>query len=291
MAPRQSLDHLILFLPADPATRLPQIPSYFSKNFTLTPGGFHADGASSNVLIILSDGCYIELISFVPDAPPSVVFDHWWGPSSTFTGWKDWCLTNGLPPLQNYQDMQESHGEPIRGGRKRADGVEVRWSVTFPKGDKGGQETRGRVPFFCHDETSRDLRVPMEEEKTRHVCGAVGVKELTVVVKDEGLLDQTRKAYETILGEGGQEEKDGVRFKLGRVREAPGLKADAGAEVVLRLPRNSEEEARVAERGFWYGDVVLCRKAKPGEAETRKRIDIGEGEEDDGVGGVWLEGV
>ncbi|USP81639.1 uncharacterized protein yc1106_08913 [Curvularia clavata] len=287
MAPRQSLDHLILFVPADPTTRLPRVPSYFSKNFTLTPGGFHADGATSNVLIILSDGCYIELISFVPDAPSSVVSDHWWGPSSTFIGWKDWCLTNSLPPSKNYEDVKESHGEPIHGGRKRADGVEVRWSVTFPKGAKGGQDTRGRVPFFCHDETPRGLRVPMDEEKTQHKCGAVGVKELTVVVKDRVLMERTRDEYEAILGHGGQQEKDCVRFRLGRVQEAPELQEDAGAEVVLRLPRNVEEETRVEEQGFWYGDVVLCRKAEPGKVEkTRERVDV----EEDGVGGVWLEG-
>lgn len=290
MASRQCLDHLILFVPADPTTRLPLVPSYFSKNFTLTSGGFHADGATSNVLIILSDGCYIELISFVPDAPSSLIASHWWGPSSTFTGWKDWCLTNNLPPSQNYEDIKESHGEPIPGGRKRADGAEVRWSVTFPKGEKGGQDTRGRVPFFCHDETPRGLRVPMDEEKTQHACGAMGVKELTVIVKDKGLIKHTRKEYEAILGGSGQEEEDEVRFELGRVQKIPGLKADSGAQIVLRLPRSEEEETRVAERGFWYGDVVLLRKADSGEADnTRKRVDIGEGE--NGVGGIWLEGI
>lgn len=290
MAPRQSLDHLILFVPVNLTTRLPRVPPYLSENFTLTPGGFHADGATSNVLIILSDGCYIELISFVPDAPSSIVSDHWWGPSSTFTGWKDWCLTNGLPPSQNYENVKGSHGEPICGGRKRADGVELRWSVTFPKGIKGGQDTRGRIPFFCHDATPRSLRVPMDDEKTQHPCGAVGVKELTVVVKDQGLMEQTRKEYEAILGDGGQQEKNGVRFKLGRVQEAPGLQEDAGAEVVLRLPRNAEEETRAEEQGFWYGDVVLCRKAEPGKVhKTRERVDTGERE--NGVGGVWLEEV
>jgi hypothetical protein len=230
MGPRQALDHLILFVPADPKTNLPRVPSYLSENFTLTPGGFHADGATSNVLIILADGCYIELISFLPSASSALVSSHWWGPLSTFTGWKDWCLTNALSPAQNYNEAKGSHDEPIRGRRKRADGVEVKWSVTFPRGDKGGQSIRGRVPFFCHDETERGVRAPMDEEKTQHACGAVGVKELTVVVKDEGLLEQTSKVYRAILGDGGQKEESALRFRLGRVREMTGL--NKGAEMV-----------------------------------------------------------
>ena len=285
-APRQALDHLILFVPADPSTQLPRVPAYFSDNFTLTPGGFHADGATSNVLILLADGCYIELISFLPAAPESLVSNHWWGPSSTFTGWKDWCLTNSLDPSKNYEQVKESHGEPIKGGRKRADGVEVRWSVTFPKGDKGGQNIRGRIPFFCHDGTEKFLREPLDGEKTKHACGAVGVKELTVIVKDQALMDETKKIYEAILGQVGKQGTDGVRFPLARVQEVEEL--ERGAEVLLRLPEDEEEKQCVAEQGFWYGNVVLCKKAETGNADkTKKRLDVGQG--DDGVGGLWIE--
>jgi hypothetical protein len=59
---------------------------------------------------------------------------------------------------------------------------------------------------------------------------------------------------------------------------------------VLRLPKNEEERKRIAERGFWYGDVVLATDAKVGKAGgTRERLDSGEAESD--VGGIWMEYV
>lgn len=52
--PKNSLDHLILFLPVDAETNLPKIPSFISDNFTLTPGGIHADGLTSSMLTSLT---------------------------------------------------------------------------------------------------------------------------------------------------------------------------------------------------------------------------------------------
>ena len=87
----------------------------------------------------MRDGCYIELISFVPSAPTPSVSSHWWGPFAQNPGWADWCLTNGLSPEENHARVSQSHQEPRHGGRKRADGVDVKWAVTFPKGENGGQ--------------------------------------------------------------------------------------------------------------------------------------------------------
>jgi hypothetical protein len=283
MAPAQSLDHLILFLPVDPDTNLPNVPNLFSKNFTLTPGGIHADGITSNTLILLADGVYIELISFIDS---SKVPTHWWGPDATYLGWKDWCLTNSKSPEENYKKVKETHAEPIRGGRKRADGVDVAWAVTFPKGDHGGQDTRGRIPFFCHDVTPRDVRVPLSPEKTTHPCGALGVQELTVVIKDQALLDETRRAYASLLSSEEIYNGDEVVFRLGRVHELEGL--DTGARVVLRLPKDNDELMRIDKTGYWYGDVVVCAKAEMNEAiGARWRL----GNDDTGVGGIWTEYV
>ncbi|CAO2655588.1 Nn.00g043910.m01.CDS01 [Neocucurbitaria sp. VM-36] len=283
--PTQALDHLILFLPVNPTTNLPSVPPSLTSNFTLTPGGFHADGATSNILILLADGLYIELISFLhPSAAPT----HWWGPDASFTGWKDWCLTNTSTPEDSYQRVKETHAEPVHGGRKRADGVDVKWAVTFPKGEMGGQGVRGRVPFFCHDVTPRGVRVAIDGEKTTHACGALGVRGITVVVKDQGLLDETRRSYASILGDEGMVRDDGVEFRAGRVIDVEGL--DGGAKIILRLPKSDEESKQVEKLGFWYGDVVLGAKARPGKtAGTKKRLDSSEGE--DSVRGLWIEHV
>ncbi|KAH7396733.1 glyoxalase-like domain-containing protein [Phaeosphaeria sp. MPI-PUGE-AT-0046c] len=283
MSPAQSLDHLILFVPVNPDTKLPQLPPFFESNFTLTPGGFHADGATSNTLILLADGCYIELISFVdPAKAPS----HWWGPDANFTGWKDWCLTNSKSPEENYQNITTTHDEPIRGERKRADGVDVKWAVTFPKGEKGGQDVRGKIPFFCHDVTERKVRVPLSAEKTEHSCGALGVKQITVVVKNQALLEETRKTYGSVLGTDGTAENDSVSFPVGRVCHVEGL--DEGAKVVLRLPKDTAESKAADDTGFWYGDVTLAAKASSGKAVgTCERLDGGQ----DSVRGLWVEYV
>lgn len=281
----QALDHLILYLPVDTTTNLPKVPGYLKDNFTLAPGGFHADGATSNVLILLADGCYIELISFIN---PAVAPTHWWGPDASFVGWKDWCLTNSSAPEENGERVKETHGAPIHGGRKRPDGVDVKWAVTFPKGDNGGQNARGRVPFFCHDITPRNVRVAIDEEKTTHPSGALGVRQLTVVVKDQALLDETRRIYASIIGVDGIASSDGVYFQASRVFEVEGL--DGGAKITLRLPQSEEESTRVDKMGYWYGDVVLAAAARSGKARgTKERLDSSGSEV--GVGGLWIEYV
>jgi hypothetical protein len=283
MAPTQSLDHLILFLPVNPETNLPNVPNLFSNNFTLTPGGVHADGITSNTLILLADGVYIELISFIDS---SKVSSHWWGPDAAYLGWKDWCLTNSKSPEENYEKVKETHAEPIRGGRKRADGVDVAWAVTFPKGGNGGQDARGRIPFFCHDVTPRNVRVPLSSEKTTHPCGALGVQEMTVVIKDQALLDETKRIYASLAGSDGLSSGDEVSFLFARVHELEGL--DTGARVVLRLPKDDAERKRVDKIGYWYTDVVICAKAEINEAlGARWRLD---GDETD-MGSIWIEYV
>jgi len=283
----QNLDHLILFLPIDPATNLPEVPSLFSNNFTLTPGGTHADGLTSNVLILLADGCYIELVSFVD--PSRDVLSHWWASGLRNFGWMDWCLTNISSAQDSWAAIggsESSHAKPVEGGRKRADGVDVKWAVTFPSGTHGGQASRGRVPFFCHDITDRSVRVPLSSEKTTHASGALGVKELTVIVRDKGLLKSTGDVYAKLFGKEGVRRGDEVYFQAGRVAQVDDL--DGGARIVLRLPRDKQEFKRLEETPYWYGDVVLAAPAGQGKTlGTRHRLD----DRDESVKGLWVEYV
>lgn len=204
-------------------------------------------------------------------------------------GWIDWCLTNSLSAQESWAAIGGaggSHAAPVEGGRKRADGVEVKWAVTFPEGEHGGQATRGRVPFFCHDVTERGVRVPLSAEGTGHGSGALGVRELTVIVRDEGALEETGGVYAKLFGKEGVKSGDEVYFQAGRVKEVDGL--DGGARIVLRLPRDREEVERLGERSFWYGDVVLAAPAGQGKTPgTRQRLDDG----DESVKGLWIEYV
>jgi hypothetical protein len=287
MATTQNLDHLILFLPVDPSTNFPKVPSFFEKNFTLTPGGTHADGLTSNILILLADGCYIELISFID--PSKDVSSHWWAFGLQNPGWTDWCLTNERSAQESWEaigGLDGSHGEPVEGGRKRADGVDVKWAVTFPNGEHGGQKSRGRVPFFCHDVTERRVRVPLSREKTGHASGVLGVKELTAIVRDEELLKETGDVYAKLFGEEGVRRGDEVYFQATRVKRVEDL--DEGARIALRLPKDKQELKRLEKSAYWYGDVVLAAPASQGRTlGTRERLDIG----DESVEGVWVEYV
>ena len=287
MATTQNLDHLILFLPVDPETKLPKVPSFISDNFTLTPGGVHADGLTSNTLILLADGCYIELISFID--PEKDVSSHWWASGLRNFGWRDWCLTNTSSPSDSWSAIsgsEGSHSEPVEGGRKRADGVDVRWAVTFPSGAHGGQAIRGRVPFFCHDITDRSVRVPLSPEKTTHPSELLGVKELTVIVQDKELLKETGDVYARLFGKEGVKRGDEVYFQAGRVAQVDDL--DGGVRIVLRLPRDKQEFKRLEETPYWYGDVVLAAPAGSGKTlGTRDRLDGGT----ESVKGFWMEYV
>lgn len=129
----------------------------------MTPGGRHADGLTENALVILEDGVYLELISFIhpPEhylpglAERAVREGHWW--SKMREGWIDWALLD-LQPVEN--PVEDAVGGGVyaagqQGGRVKPDGDELRWRVTFPNAEHG----RGGLPFFCKDITARKGRV------------------------------------------------------------------------------------------------------------------------------------
>jgi hypothetical protein len=88
---------------------------------------------------------------------------------------------------------------PIEGGRKRDDGQQVKWKVTFPHlGEGEDRFQRGELPFFCHDITPRSLRVPITKEHTTHPSGAYGIRQVCVFVP-EYRAHALIKAYAAIL--------------------------------------------------------------------------------------------
>ncbi|KAK0936883.1 hypothetical protein LTR29_011562 [Friedmanniomyces endolithicus] len=178
------LDHVILLVPYK---HLHAPPPWITSNFTLSPGGVHADAKTGNRLVLFADGTYLELIAFIDD-DPSKRKGHWW--DKPF-GIVDFALTT--PKDQKFdsaalgQRLERSgsgvrYAEPVAGGRRREDGVEVKWEVTFPVGAE-----RGEVPFWCQDVTARERRVAITEGSTRHPCRAVGMSRVTVEVETGGV--------------------------------------------------------------------------------------------------------
>lgn len=171
-----ALDHLILLV-NDPHTASSQRESAIERSilifselgFQVVRGGTHADGLTSNALIVFLDGVYIELIQFEP-APASGSGEnqhdfetrrkqHWWYNSRP--GWIDWCLLDGISDgaiesiNDNARRLRESAEEelksekggegetkvvaprllyqsPVEGGRRTTAGDDIRWKVTFP---------------------------------------------------------------------------------------------------------------------------------------------------------------
>lgn len=164
------LDHVVLLLPYKDVTHP---PAWITDNFIVSPGGVHADGKTENRLILFQDGTYLELIAFVDDDLDKR-HGHWWDKNF---GVVDFAFTT--PEPFDFDSLQErlqksksgiEYAPPQAGGRARPDGVELKWEVTFPKGAQ-----RGEVPFWCHDITPRDRRVPITEENTTHPSGALGM--------------------------------------------------------------------------------------------------------------------
>ncbi|GAA5821958.1 hypothetical protein JCM11251_004796 [Rhodosporidiobolus azoricus] len=224
-----ALDHLIVLVPHD---TLEGLPPALTSAFIVTPGGTHADGLTANKLIILRDGAYIELIAFIPGQERS---GHWWGAKRN--GLMDFALTH--PTLPSSSFPPSAYDPSQAGGRLRPDGQKVDWFVTFPK---KGEYERGVVPFFCHEQTTpREVRVPLDKDKTVHPSGAVGVAGVTVKVP-EGEWEKTLKVYEEVFGGPGLVAAEAVVFQVGAV--------SGNGKAAVTLVKSSEDKGD-------FGEVVL----------------------------------
>jgi hypothetical protein len=121
-------------------------------------GGKHADGVSSNVLIVLQDGIYLELLIFNQPTPPP---EHWW--ATRQPGWIDQASAGTAEHLDSLVNDRLG-GIPLfkpslTGGRftksPEDDSRELKWRITQP--DKN--LVKGEVPFFTEDLTPRAWRV------------------------------------------------------------------------------------------------------------------------------------
>ncbi|CAE6434808.1 unnamed protein product [Rhizoctonia solani] len=196
--PTNVLDHIIHLSP--PGKLSEAVAHWEQLGFEVIPGGTHADGLTSNALVALADGVYIELIVFEnpPTEPPAS--DHWWAKKQP--GWIDWaCL--GLEDHVDWtiagREKNVNSGAEYQvgkeGGRKRAsDGKELMWRVTFPDLKHG----RGTLPFFCQDLTPRDLRVPTADAST-HTNTALGIAYVHLAVP-QTQLDQVKAQLSVVLG-------------------------------------------------------------------------------------------
>jgi hypothetical protein len=240
-----SLDHIVVLVPDDWHSHP---PAALTDQFTPYPGGTHGDGKTRNTLIVLPSGAYLELISFVPPEDKHRE-GHWWGAKPR--GLIDWALTS-----ENAKDVERAQEElrkagsdwnyqtPKRGGRKRPDGAEVRWEVTFPTYNM----PRGVVPFWCHDLTPRTVRVPTDGAV--HPCGAVSADFHLVVNK--GAVREWSEVHQRIIGAKPTASENGeMVFTLSHASPVDGSK---GSTIVMREAQDEWEENLLKASGH---DIVM----------------------------------
>lgn len=169
------------------AATLDSIDDHFKDVFTVSPGGEHANGHTYNKLLLFQDGVYIELIAFKDHVSLEDRKKHPWGQleNNTIVDWAVTLPEEGL--LKQVQARVRESGSRINyqdtwdNGRRRPDGVELKWSMSFALDEDGKQVFPGTLPFWCLDQTDRALRVPYEDGKTTtHPSGALGVSRVHV---------------------------------------------------------------------------------------------------------------
>ncbi|KAI0293343.1 glyoxalase-like domain-containing protein [Multifurca ochricompacta] len=195
MPSTRALDHIVHLTP--PETIHDTAQQFRQLGFYVIAGGTHADGLTANSLIIFPDGPYLELISFThPEShyPPSSPFhdarrSHPW--ANKGFGWVAYSFlgaphaTPTLSAILNGRLQEVGSGTryapEVAGGRRRPDGVELKWEITAPA--RWAEKEGGtRLPFFCGDVTPRELRVPTRPRSiTVHPNGAQGIAFLCVL--------------------------------------------------------------------------------------------------------------
>ena len=109
--------------------------------FSVTPGGTHADGQTANALVVFADGTYLELLHFTqrppsPSSPPARTSStkHPW--AAKLPGWIDYAFLGnaGSPSIARTINARAAadgsgvqYAPEVRGGRTRTDGRVLEW--------------------------------------------------------------------------------------------------------------------------------------------------------------------
>ena len=98
-----------------------------------------------------------------------------------------------------------SYAEPTFEGKQLPDGSDVQWQIIFPQGIE-----RGAVPFWCHDVSPRDFRVPGTEGTTQHPCGAMGVAGIFIEIR-KAEFDRVQTALAIVT----ESDAESISFEVG----------------------------------------------------------------------------
>lgn len=276
-------DHVIVMLSAD---EFQNVPTWLSSNFKIIEGGIHAGGSSANKLVVFQDGTYLELFTWLNKDSPMV--NEWLDKPS---GLIDFALTT-LRPLNSAENFKQlksclergqgdaglgvKYAAPKAGGRKRKDGMDVKWEITRPEyrtsantpGPDSYPFSRVDAPFFCHDVTARVVRVPFDEEDlTAHPCKATGIAAVDVLVPTDKLSEYS-ELYSGITGVAPDQitdsSKKGVSFKLTLPTSQGG-----GPVIRVRVPTSEEDRDWLIKRGPGIREIQLSTTGRKEHGEEK----------------------
>ena len=195
------------------------IEQYQNLGFEAYYGGEHPNHGTHNALVPFSDGFYLELIA-MKDPELANQFPHTSKIASTLekqNRYMTFALDADILDFEISRLRQFGHQihDPIDGGRKRYDGVDVAW--------KTAHFEDGGLPFIIEDITQRGVRIPTPSHGLGQQLGlwyitlaSPNASELEKIYKsvlhrepDEDL--RTERGY-LVLTEGQEEEIQSISF-------------------------------------------------------------------------------
>ncbi|UHC13747.1 VOC family protein [Methylobacterium currus] len=252
-----TLDHLVIAVADLDAA----FADYSSLGFTVIRGGEHQNGITHNVLVVLEDGAYLELIAFKKPEPGN----RW---SEVYHRAGEGFLDHALLPSAIEADVKaaQSRGldiaDPVPGGRFRPDGARLDWKTARAPGSD--------VPFLCGDVTPRGLRV-QEGDVRRHDNGVTGVASVTVAVRD---VAASRARYAALLGTGADAPIVEAEI-LGSPARAVTLPLGLGTTVTLASPAGADGVLAEALATRGEGPVAAVFRAATGAGDLDLRLTHG----------------
>jgi hypothetical protein len=200
--PTPILDHFVILVSH---RTLRELPERLKESFEVSTGGDHADGLTSNHLIILRDGVYIELIAFKDGIDPERRKSHKWGQLEENTI-VDWAYTQVTE--RDFAQIQERVGAAgsgyfyenlVHGGRVQPDGTRVEWGTSAAYAVGREPIPTGTLPFWCIDKIDRQNRVPSTDSpKAIHPSDAQGISSVSVRIPTGQTLHAVSTTYDAI---------------------------------------------------------------------------------------------
>ncbi|KAG1736896.1 glyoxalase-like domain-containing protein [Suillus paluster] len=272
----KTLDHIVHLTP--PGTVNEVSRQFQDLGFHVIPGGVHAGGLTENVLVVLQDGAYLELISFThpashypPGSPDRQKRDAnpwaWKEP-----GWIDYAFlgssSTSISELINARAKEEKsrirYDLEVDGGRERSDGKVLKWQISAPSQDNG----RGATPFFCGDVTPREWRVPLDPpSNAQHPSGVLGVAYIRILVKDVDFSDMAADMTSVV----GRSPVSNTGRRATWVLDTPSADVAGGnPQLIISVPETEDERQTLIERGEGIEEVafLVSSRKKEGQAKT-----------------------